>query len=141
MPSTLSPHNPGDLPRQFASRDALEALLVEEFPSAEGPLSPIPGGRQAAEAKLARVQPARYAKSRNHLNGAVTGLSPYIRHGVLTLAEVKQAVFERIRRRDDGGKLINELGWRDFWQRMWLDLGAGIHDDPEAFQTGRDASH
>ena len=86
MPSTLSPHNPGDLPRQFASRDALEALLVEEFPSAEGPLSPIPGGRQAAEAKLARVQPARYAKSRNHLNGAVTGLSPYIRHGVLTLS-------------------------------------------------------
>jgi deoxyribodipyrimidine photo-lyase len=89
---------------------------------------------------LARVQPARYAKSRNHLNGAVTGLSPYIRHGVLTLAEVKQAVFERIRRRDDGGKLINELGWRDFWQRMWLDLGDGIHDDQEAFKTGYDAS-
>ncbi|MBL6739230.1 MAG: deoxyribodipyrimidine photo-lyase [Synechococcus sp. BS301-5m-G54] len=140
MPSTPSPPSPGDLPRQFASRDALEALLIEEFPSAEGPLSPIPGGRQAAEARLARVQPSRYAKSRNHLNGAVTGLSPYIRHGVLTLAEVKQAVFQRIRKRDDGGKLINELGWRDFWQRMWLDLGDGIHNDLEAFKTGHDAA-
>ena len=37
-------------------------------------------------------------------------------------------------------KLINELGWRDFWQRMWLDLGDGIHDDQEAFKTGHDAS-
>ena len=110
MPSTPSPPSPGDLPRQFASRDALEALLSEEFPTAEGPLSPIPGGRQAAEAKLARVQPSRYAKTRNHLNGAVTGLSPYIRHGVLTLAEVRDAVFQRIRKWDDGGKLINELG-------------------------------
>ena len=28
MPSTPSPPSPGDLPRQFASRDALEALLA-----------------------------------------------------------------------------------------------------------------
>ncbi len=36
----------------------------------------------------------RYARSRNHLNGAVTRLSPYIRHGVFTLAEVRDAVFQ-----------------------------------------------
>ena len=140
MHSTPSAPIAGDLPRQFASRDALETLLSEEFPTSEGPLSPIPGGRQAAEATLARVQPSRYAKSRNHLDGAVTGLSPYIRHGVLSLAEVRDAVFQAIRRREDGSKLINELGWRDFWQRMWLDLGDGIHEDQEAFKTGHDAS-
>ena len=140
MPSTPSAPHPGDLPRQFASRDALEALLAQEFPSSEGPLSPIHGGRQAAEARLAKLQPSRYAKSRNHLKGAVTGLSPFIRHGVLTLVEVRDAVFQRIRKRDDGSKLINELGWRDFWQRMWLDLGDGIHEDQEAFKTGHDAS-
>ena len=50
---------------------------------------------------------------------------------MLTLAEVRDSVFARIRNRDEGGKLINELGWRDFWQRMWLDLGDGIHDDQE----------
>ena len=69
-------------------------------------------------------------------DGAVTGLSPYIRHGVLSLAEVRDAVFQVIRRREDGSKLINELGWRDFWQRMWLDLGDGIHEDQEAPKTG-----
>ena len=46
------------------------------------------GGRRAAEERLNMVDPRRYAKSRNHLRGAVTGLSPYIRHGVLTLSAV-----------------------------------------------------
>ena len=126
MPSAASPPINGDLPRQFASRDALNTLLAQEFPEAEGELSPIPGGRQAAEDKLRRIDARRYAKSRNHLKGAVTGLSPYIRHGVLSLAEVRDSVFARIRNRDEGGKLINELGWRDFWQRMWGELGDGI---------------
>ena len=139
MPSAASPPINGDLPRQFASRDALNTLLAQEFPEAEGELSPIPGGRQAAEDKLRRIDARRYAKSRNHLKGAVTGLSPYIRHGVLSLAEVRDSVFARIRNRDEGGKLINELGWRDFWQRMWLDLGDGIHNDQEPFKTGHDA--
>ena len=82
----------------------------------------------------------RYARSRNHLNGSVTGLSPYIRHGVLTLAEVRDAVFQSISNRDDGSKLINELGWRDFWQRMWQELGDRIDDDQEEFKTGHSAS-
>ena len=81
-----------------------------------------------------------YGRSRNLLNGAVTRLSPYIRHGILTLAEVRDAVFSQLKQtnqgRDDGGKLINELGWRDFWQRMWLDLGDRIHDDQEEHKTG-----
>lgn len=33
-------------------------------------------GRRAAEAQLAAINPARYAASRNHLDGAVTRLSP-----------------------------------------------------------------
>ena len=94
---TTAPSTPikGDLPRQFASRNDLDQLLADEFPEAEGRISPIQGGREAADKALKRVDAKRYAKSRNHLNGAVTGLSPYIRHGVLTLAEVRDAVFQR----------------------------------------------
>ena len=138
MTADPAPSEPGDLPRQFSSRDALETLLLDAFPEAEGPLSDIRGGRQAAERQLKQVDAKRYGRSRNHLDGAVTRLSPYIRHGVLTLAEVRDAVFQRIRNRDDGGKLINELGWRDFWQRMWGELGDGIEDDQEPLKTGHD---
>ena len=126
------------MPRDLPDRGALERLLEEEFPEAGGALSPLRGGRDAAEQTLSRIDPRRYTKSRNHLRGAVTGLSPYIRHGVLSLAEVRDAVFQRIRSRDEGSKLINELGWRDFWQRMWRDLGDGIHDSQEALKTGHD---
>ena len=119
-------------------RKALDRLLAEQFPEADGRLSPLRGGRDAAETTLSRIDPRRYTKSRNHLKGAVTGLSPYIRHGVLSLAEVRDAVFQRIRSRDEGSKLINELGWRDFWQRMWRDLGDGIHDSQEELKTGHD---
>jgi deoxyribodipyrimidine photo-lyase len=124
--------------------------------------SPALGGRRAAEQRLAAIAPARYGASRNHLDGAVTRLSPYIRHGVLTLAEVRDAVFERLAASGDahaprqgelfasqapacrwsaaqrraGEKLINELGWRDYWQRLWHQLGDGIWVDREPLKTG-----
>ena len=130
------PEHPGDLPRRFASRAALEQQLRELFPEAPGALSPIRGGRRQAEQLLSRVQPERYAKTRNFLNGPVTRLSPYIRHGVLTLAEVRDAVFTRNRNRQSSEKLINELGWRDYWQRLWMQLGDGIWRDREELKTG-----
>ncbi len=131
---------PEDLPRDFVNREALDQRLSQLFPAATGSLSPIRGGRAAAARQLQGLDARRYGRSRNHLNGAVTGLSPWIRHGVLTLAEVRDAVFSQLRKRhqgrDDGTKLINELGWRDFWQRMWGDLGDAINDSQEDLKTG-----
>ncbi len=122
--------------------------------------APFRGGRGAAEERLAAIDPARYGATRNHLEGAVTRLSPYIRHGVLTLAEVRDAVFARLEalgggavqgelfsgsaagprwtpaQRRMGEKLINELGWRDYWQRLWRLWGDGIWDDREPLKTG-----
>jgi deoxyribodipyrimidine photo-lyase len=126
------------------------------------PPSATTGGRRAALARLAAIDPARYGATRNHLDGAVTRLSPYIRHGVLTLAEVREAVFARLResvatgpvvqgqlfapaaegagwsaaQRRAGEKLIAELGWRDYWQRLWHRWGDGIWDDREPLKTG-----
>jgi len=122
----------------------------------------FPGGRRAAAARLAAIDPARYGATRNHLAGAVTRLSPYIRHGVLTLAEVRDAVFARLREdmgspaagslqgelfggvgaadgtvaAGAGEKLIAELGWRDYWQRLWRQWGDGIWQDREPLKTG-----
>ena len=87
VPRSTPPPDPRDLPRSFKSRSELNALLQQEFPEAEGELSPIRGGRKAAEMRLSKVDPSRYGRSRNHLRGAVTRLSPYIRHGVFTLVE------------------------------------------------------
>ena len=139
-----------------------------------GPVS-FQGGRGEAERRLAAIDPSRYGATRNHLDGAVSRLSPYIRHGVLTLAEVRETVFVRLKQPDArlgvvqmdllaaescsssgssgdyrfraspawneaqrraGEKLISELGWRDYWQRLWRQLGDGIWHDREPLKTG-----
>jgi deoxyribodipyrimidine photo-lyase len=96
----------------------------------------IRGGRAAAEAALAKVRPAEYARSRNFLDGAVTRLSPYLRHGVLTLAEVRDHALNAVQRAGDAEKLVNELGWRDYWQRLYALLGDGVWRDLEPYKTG-----
>jgi deoxyribodipyrimidine photo-lyase len=94
------------------------------------------GGRRAAEAALAKIDPVTYARNRNFLNGAVTRLSPYLRHGVLSLAEVRDHALGLVRRTDDAEKFISELGWRDYWQRVYRVLGEGIWRDRESYKTG-----
>jgi deoxyribodipyrimidine photo-lyase len=98
------------------------------------------GGRRAALEALRQIDPVAYARSRNFLGGAVTRLSPYLRHGVLTLAEVRDAALRRVRRPEEAEKFISELGWRDYWQRVYFALGQGIWRDREPIKTGFAAS-
>lgn len=82
-------------------------------------------GQAAARARLAAVRPTDYARTRNHLEGAVTGLSPYLTHGLLTLPEVLDALLAR----EDlpvQHKLVFELGWRAYFRHVWAHRGAGI---------------
>jgi deoxyribodipyrimidine photo-lyase len=98
--------------------------------------SPIVGGRSAALAALHRIDPVAYGQTRNHLDGAVTRLSPYLRHGVLTLAEVRRAAIARAGSASRCAKLIQELAWRDYFQRVWSVVGDEVWEDLEAGKTG-----
>jgi deoxyribodipyrimidine photo-lyase len=79
----------------------------------------------AALARLAAVRPGEYARSRNHLDGAVTRLSPYITHGFLSLPEVLLGLQQRFRL-DAKSKLVYELAWREFFHHVWQHEGDGI---------------
>jgi deoxyribodipyrimidine photo-lyase len=89
------------------------------------------GGRAAALERLAAIDPAAYARTRNHVDGAVTQLSPWLRHGVLSLAEVRDAALARVERPEDAAKLISELGWRDYWQQVYAAVGSRIREPLE----------
>ena len=129
--------------RDFTSRDELIAYLRNEM-GEETPaqsvaetavfdnIPTIRGGRQAAEIALDNINASAYEATRNYLDGAVTHLSPYIRHGVLSLAEVrdKAQADSRI------NKLVQELGWRDFFQRVHRKVGRAIWQDLEPYKTG-----
>jgi deoxyribodipyrimidine photo-lyase len=96
---------------------------------------PARGGRLAALAQLDRVRPAAYARTRNFLDGAVTRLSPYLRHGILTLAEVRDAA-QRRAPNTHLEKFVAELAWRDYYLRVHRVLGDRIWDDVEPYKTG-----
>lgn len=127
-----------DMRREFADREELVAYLRAEFPETAAVDDHLPatrGGRAAAEAALAAVDPEAYATSRNHLDGAVTRLSPYIRHGLLSLVEVRDAVLAAAQGAKSG-KMVQQLAWRDYFQRLYDWIGTAIWADREAYKTG-----
>ncbi len=97
--------------------------LLPEWPATWA--DTLPPTRSAALARVSRVRPAVYAKTRNHLEGAVTGLSPYLTHGLLTLPEVLAQLL-RSERLTVEHKLVYELGWREFFRHAWAHAGEGI---------------
>ena len=133
-------------PKQFADRQALMAHVKNLSPSladetgvdTEYAPSSIVGGRTAAEVALAKIDPIVYGHNRNFLDGAVTRLSPYIRHGILSLNEVRNHALDRgdVKATE---KFIQELGWRDFWQRIYTQNPDWLWCDIEDYKTGFDA--
>jgi deoxyribodipyrimidine photo-lyase len=87
----------------------------------------------AAQARINALRPAAYARTRNALDGAVSGLSPYITHGLVSLADVLAGVASR-HALDVQHKFVYELGWRDFFRHVWQHRGDGIfqslHEGP-----------
>jgi deoxyribodipyrimidine photo-lyase len=73
---------------------------------------------QAILAKIDEIHPVSYGKTRNFINGAVTRLSPYISRGVISLPMIKDVVLKKFNRHESE-KLLQELAWREYWQRVW----------------------
>ena len=98
-------------------------MFIENFPPT----------REAALARIDAVRPSDYARSRNALEGAVTYLSPYITHGLVSLPEVLGGVTSRFPL-DAQHKFVYELGWREYFHHVWQFRGSGIftnlHEGP-----------
>ena len=79
----------------------------------------------AAQLRIHAIDPAAYARSRNHLGGAVTRLSPYLTHGIVSLTQVAAGVASR-HALTLTHKLVQELGWRAFFHHVARHRGEGI---------------
>ncbi len=93
--------------------------------------SPDPS-RPEALRRIAAIDAEAYARTRNALDGAVTGLSPWITHGIVTPAEVLAgaiAAHAAAGRRTPIGlqhRLVMELGWREYFRHVWHHRGDAI---------------
>ena len=76
-------------------------------------------GLQTLERFLPRAGTS-YAQGRNFVPGVVSGLSPYLRHRLITEAEVVAAVLQQ-HSPNEAEKFIQEICWRTYW-KGWLEL-------------------
>lgn len=79
--------------------------------------------------QIESVDPIKYGKSRNYVDGAVTRLSPYISRGVISTKKVYEQVMTLGYKHWEVGKFVQELAWRDYWQQVWIAKGDEIDFD------------
>ncbi len=120
------------IPSEITLRNA---ALENFFPNAQKSISSqlkpsFKGGRQEALIKLAKIDAIQYGKTRNFLNGHVTQLSPYLRHGCITLKETVEYVQQHDGKNAEN--LLFEFGWREYWRTVWYFFGLKIF---QAMQT------
>ncbi|WP_290708970.1 FAD-binding domain-containing protein, partial [Flavihumibacter sp. CACIAM 22H1] len=89
----------------------------------------FPTDQDSLQQRIQSINPEAYAKTRNFANGAVTALSPYISRGAITLPEVWQSLQERGYTLKTAYKFVQELAWREYFQRTWWHLGEGMLND------------
>lgn len=78
--------------------------------------------------RLDAINATLYPSTRNHLDGHVTWLSPFLTHGIISTRQVADAVLARHSAKQCT-KLIYELAWREFFHRTWQDRGDVILTD------------
>lgn len=114
-------HNiqPFNLPENQTERDAAMRDLFKNVSQqiANDLPEEFRGGRENALNKLNQIRAVEYGKSRNFLNGSVTHLSPYLRHGCITLKETVNFVQAHFGLKAE--KLLFELAWREYWRNVW----------------------
>lgn len=79
--------------------------------------------------KLDDINPLQYGKSRNFINGAVTYLSPYISRGVLDTEMIVHHLVKKGFTYYQSEKFIQQLFWREFFQRVWQSKKESISVD------------
>jgi deoxyribodipyrimidine photo-lyase len=79
--------------------------------------------------RILRIDPIQYGKTRNYTEGAVTYLSPYVSRGVISGKQIHDAVIANGYSAAESEKLIQELAWREYFQRVWQNKGDSLFED------------
>ncbi len=86
--------------------------------------------------RLDAIDPLGYGKTRNFISGDVTHLSPYISRGVISAKQVLETVLDKGYKIGEIEKFIQQLAWREYFQRVWQHVGDDLFDDIRLRYTG-----
>jgi deoxyribodipyrimidine photo-lyase len=82
----------------------------------------FPTGYSEILERIKQIDPVRYGKTRNYIDGAVTHLSPYISRGVISTRQVLESLLKRGYKLYEMEAFVKELAWRDYFQRVWQEI-------------------
>ena len=83
-----------------------------------------------------QIDPIRYGKTRNYIDGAVTKLSPYISRGVISTKQVAMHILQKGYKPYQIEQFLKELAWRDYFQQVWINKLDLIDQDVKNAQEG-----
>ncbi|MFW5431183.1 MAG: FAD-binding domain-containing protein [Methylophilaceae bacterium] len=87
------------------------------------------GGRNEAIKRLNSIDIKSYNRNHDFTIGTVSKLSPYFRHGCITLKEAVDKLREKYGIESE--KFVYELARRDYWRRVWYSEGDNIFNNIE----------
>ena len=99
-------------------------------------ISNFPTSYNSIQDLIDAVDPVAYSRYRNHVDGPVTYLSPYISRGVISTKQVLKSVLKKGYSLKESEKLIQEMAWREYYQRVWQSLEDEIFSDIRNRYTG-----
>ena len=67
--------------------------------------------------KLNQINPVKYSKDRNFIDGSVSKLSPYISRGIISTKFIYKFLILKGYRLNQIEKFVQELTWRDYWHK------------------------
>jgi deoxyribodipyrimidine photo-lyase len=87
--------------------------------------------------KLDAFDPLAYSKTRNFTDGAVTELSPFISRGFIDTKTILEHLIKRGFKYYQLEKFIQQMAWREYFQRVWQQEGDRIDKDLKHDQGAR----
>lgn len=96
------------------------------------------GGYSAALEQLSTLEPEQYGRERGYPDRYSTRLSAYLRHGILSLAQARDHGLSLVPASapSKAWKYVNELSWRDYFVRVYAEVGDLIWQDFQPYKTG-----
>ena len=94
------------------------------------------GHAEKVASLLAAIDVKRYGKTRNYVSGSVTELGPYVSRGVISTRAIWAYLLRRGHSFEEMFGFVQQLAWRDFFQRVWQGLGDAINEDIRREQEG-----
>ena len=67
--------------------------------------------------QIQTIDPIKYGKTRNYINGSVTKLSPYISRGMISTKQIMDSLLEKYTF-NQCERFFQQLAWRDYFQRV-----------------------